>query len=574
VRGRRLVTAVATAVLACSSLLGVISASASVVGAKCGKPGTYEVKAKRILLCQGNGTWRDHSAVKVNAACPKRGLITSGKGPRLRCTATVKGLRWVRLESTGSTGSSQPATGPFKPSVTSAAFNGKVTLPPSVVVDTIDIRSATAVAYVRVDVIAPDGSVSFVATAELALGTKLDGRWRAVLEVPKTVRAGDYIRRYVAFSATGEEALLMEFPFYVADPRSLQPTTCGRTGEGACPEETITASPDISSCKVRDASSPDDFVSIGFPRPPSTVTGRAIARVLVIPHEYADVPFEADVLEYIKEGFANAREVLLEHSYGKLDVQITVPERSKWVSIPEPWDRVKDSFDNDLIKITQNVISRAAEQTTLTGYNAIFILTSKSSAFHYGGGDRARYTTPTGTVGNVYYTVGGDLEPLPHPLGHALLGFEDLYLFAEARAQRPDFHPAAFDFMGQGSSSDGLSGWHRWISGWLEDDEVACVAPGSSGVIRLEHLAESSGRRLLVVPMGPGRAVLAEYRSSPSMSQSGLWLYWLDSNFPHGGGPLEGERVLLNVGEAKTYKTIRFEVLAAADNALYFRISY
>jgi hypothetical protein len=89
-------TAVLTSVaLACSGLVLVLPAAAAVPGTKCTKPGAYVTTGNRVLVCQSNRTWKAHSVAKVNAACPKRGLVATVGGSRVRCATTLRGLRWT-----------------------------------------------------------------------------------------------------------------------------------------------------------------------------------------------------------------------------------------------------------------------------------------------------------------------------------------------------------------------------------------------------------------------------------------------------------------------------------------------
>jgi hypothetical protein len=107
--------------------------------------------------------------------------------------------------------------------------------------------------------------------------------------------------------------------------------------------------------------------------------------------------------------------------------------------------------------------------------------------------------------------------------------------------------PNAFqglDIMGsQDGESKELSGWLRFVSGWLDDEKIYCQQPSAlkDTEITLMPLNESSkGIKMVVVPVSETKAVIIESRRESKFScampskRNGVLTYIYDATLSHG----------------------------------------
>ena len=107
--------------------------------------------------------------------------------------------------------------------------------------------------------------------------------------------------------------------------------------------------------------------------------------------------------------------------------------------------------------------------------------------------------------------------------------------------------------------------WHRWLLGWLDDSQIACVTsfPGS---IPLTPLTTTGGVKAAVVELSPTRAIVVESRQrggyDAELWEEGVLVYTVDTTIDSGEGPIvvQGDysgdwadsSVLLQPGETLT----------------------
>ena len=128
-------------------------------------------------------------------------------------------------------------------------------------------------------------------------------------------------------------------------------------------------------------------------------------------------------------------------------------------------------------------------------------------------------------------------DVIAHELGHAWLGFEDLYLFKGGAPL------GQWDMMS--SSGAEFSGWSRFLAGWIEPNWVRCATPRTPTRHYLSALnADKSDDkpRMLVLPLNSQSAIIAELRP-PTVWQTNLKsptliVYRVDTGIAHGNGPI------------------------------------
>jgi len=138
-------------------------------------------------------------------------------------------------------------------------------------------------------------------------------------------------------------------------------------------------------------------------------------------------------------------------------------------------------------------------------------------------------------------TTGGTAlfppQTVAHELGHNL-GLPDLYHGDGAR----DRSAGVYGIMANGRSTVGeFLAWERWVVGWIDDSQVACV-PSGTATVTLSPVARSGGTKMVVVPLSSTQAVVAESRRNEGRDSGltpGVLVYLVDSAVASLQGPIK-----------------------------------
>jgi len=339
----------------------------------------------------------------------------------------------------------------------------------------------------------------------------------------------------------------------------LKPT-CG-PGVADCPTVSA-ANPNVAECKIADATPGD--VAQGFPRPPRAKPGKAVLDVLVVPVRYAgSKATEAPVRADFEREFTKAREFFKRNSYGRVTPNFTLEPESQWVVVGDTSQQFISARGSDLKRVTQDVVSQIPRQN-LGAFDSIFIVEAGGTTYWGGMDQTATYSHASGAVHSVYFQTGPASNTyFQHNLGHTAYYLEDLYLHPYFRTPGADINPLKYDVM---SSGDDFSVWNRWLAGFVADSEVRCVPTSTAeSTHRLVHANNANGEKLAMVPLGSGRALLAEYINY------GVHVYALDSNIGHGAGPIK-TLGLLQAGQSITHAGMQVTVSAADSSSVYVRV--
>lgn len=289
---------------------------------------------------------------------------------------------------------------------------------------------------------------------------------------------------------------------------------------------TFEVSESVKKCKIsRQGIQPT--VSIDFPISSKRIRPIGSPKVLLAVTDFSDSPFEGDPRDLINKVFdpVETRKFFLANSYGLLDFQFTIypktirseimysdarPVRSRY-SYQVPYDAIS--------KLPASVWSEKYDSVVILGYG-------KPEVF---GAWASGQESPLAGVPYDFYNPGfawlgiyeeKDQARLPswkifaHELGH-LLGLIDL-----GATQVPDNYwkggtPGPFDLMGQSPGrANELFGWHRWLLGWIRDDQVICIdLVKSESEVELTSLSRpSKGVKIAVVPVSTNEVLVIESR--------------------------------------------------------------
>jgi M6 family metalloprotease-like protein len=301
----------------------------------------------------------------------------------------------------------------------------------------------------------------------------------------------------------------------------------------------------LQECRIRDATSmPSSINSSGFPRSSSLRSGFGQLEVLVIPVNFTDLAFSASDAKAMETAYTKVNTFFSAMSYGRAAVKMTLAPSSSWVDIGGTVDQnglINKPPQWDGSNFYRKVIEIYLRNNTISGYDVVEVATAYSTRFWGGQAMQAGdgiYGTGKSFAGIQHFgsaTQRWDIAA--HELGHAWLGFEDLYLF------KGGFPLGIWDTMS--NSGTEFSGWSRFLAGWIEPNWVRCANPRTPTRHYLSPLnADKSDDkpRMLVLPLTSQSAIIAELRT-PTVWQTAvksptLVVYRVDTGIDHGNGPI------------------------------------
>jgi M6 family metalloprotease-like protein len=304
-------------------------------------------------------------------------------------------------------------------------------------------------------------------------------------------------------------------------------------------------------CQIKDAtfntSDGSGTRSSGFPRPAQFPSATGQLRVLVVPVNFNDLFFSSVDARSIEATYAKANSYFVAQSGGRASVSVTVAPSAAWVDLGTTIEG--SGFTNppqpqwDGSTFYRKVVDQYLQKNSASGYDVLAVMSAPSNRFYSAQAHPAGATTyATGKNFTGMLIVGGSVpywNVLAHEIGHAWLGYEDLYLF---RSQN-ESPLGKWDLMSQTGTE--LSGWSRFLASWIEASAVRCASPTATSRHYLTALNSESANtrpRLLVVPLSASSAIVADYRApntwSPDLKTATLVVYRVDTTVDHGNGPI------------------------------------
>lgn len=237
---------------------------------------------------------------------------------------------------------------------------------------------------------------------------------------------------------------------------------------------------------------------------------------------------------------------------------------------------------------TWDVIESAAKRVSSTyDFDAYDVV-----AFDIGDDPKARFwgtafpmqnepiATPNGELR--YATLSGGWQPaswrlIAHEVAHIWLGFEDLY----TTEPNPDYD-GTFRFWDLMNSYRGdapeFIAWHRFLTGWIPDDQVRCVA-GSSPKSTVHFLSpiqrNDTFPKAIMRPLAAGKVLVVESRRVLGFDTAppGTLVYVFDTSINGGKGPITALGELTLDPNRKRVEDRFFIPLAASITAEGVRIT-
>ena len=327
-------------------------------------------------------------------------------------------------------------------------------------------------------------------------------------------------------------------------------------------ENPSVASDPIGLCKLEEVSwarrnYPEDkmFTWSGFPDLKPATTRSGVVKWALIPIDFSDLPGEPDFrtrvdgeMKLLSDWVESVSEGRLKVEWVVLDRWVRLPGRTANYEIPRSLN-LRDAPNGP--KLFRDAMDSADPVFDFTGIQTVNFILPKGQTFIGEGSqgfpwDEAvlEYTSNEGKIAS--FSIPGrffDLEGRDywaywaHEFGHAI-GLPHVGGWSGF----PPFNP--WDMMGgQDGPSRELSGWLRFLAGWLSNDQIYCKEArrlSSVDMTLVPLSARQPGVKFAVVPISKTKAVLVESRRDTKFScvtnpqQNGVLVYTYDATLGHG----------------------------------------
>jgi M6 family metalloprotease-like protein len=337
---------------------------------------------------------------------------------------------------------------------------------------------------------------------------------------------------------------------------------------------------DVAICRTPDLTTRSSG-SNGFPRPQGSLYGKVNPKILFIPLSFSDTPeFSETDLARMESVLNEVKEFYKETSYGFVNLNFEILEKSKWLSIEksaESYGLTNPRPQQNNTEALTEILTKVDSSVNFDLYDGVIIETARYSGRGVGQAFLGqKFPTQNGTAKGVSLetaNAAGSFQTLAHELGHTLFGLEDLYVFLND--QRPSVpggaNPAgSWDMMS--NSSKEFFGWSKFLSGWLESNQVRCITNQSPTSHYLESL-ESLGQapKLVLINLQVGVSIGVEVRQRSYMPR-GVLVYKVDSRINHGDGPITAQTELISEGKSLDIDGWRISALLEGANGMLVRV--
>ena len=342
----------------------------------------------------------------------------------------------------------------------------------------------------------------------------------------------------------------------------------------------ITSLSNLEICKTSDQT-PDYFpgngnqvmMRNGFPRPKGSSSGAKSAKVLFIPLSFSNRPFlktsqnsssPLSDLDLARRAMTAVEQGFKELSAGRFEVKVDILPESEWWVFNSA-DPIKGGWGVDNFSEIVKVVEEKKPNFEFKDYDAFLFLLSNS----YG------LTSAQASFGQSVKSAKSGIANLAlmaglltahntiiHEFGHALFAFEDLYLFnGSPNESGESTTPLLWDLMAGDRLT--LLNWNRLLMGWLKESEVRCITNQQSSVHYVTPFGDNPQPKLVLINLTEGVTIAAEAREFGNEQR--LLVYTIDTNIPHGQGPIKTFNVLLTKG--KTQSVYGWDISVLDNNA-------
>jgi len=314
------------------------------------------------------------------------------------------------------------------------------------------------------------------------------------------------------------------------------------------------ASANIDLCKIKEVSSVRTVLASGFPviAPPTQRTGTV--KWALIPIDFADTPGDANFRSRMDGQMKLLSEYWLMATEGKLKIEWVV--HPNWVRMPGASSQYNITYSDDpdrspeINRFYIDLMRETDKQFDFTNIQVVNFIAPLGQTFVREGFQGFPWNknvqnvrtnegvVPAFSFPGRFFNVPGRTywSYWAHEFGHTVgLG--------HVGSSREENAFSGFDLMGiQDGPSREISGWSRFIMGWLDDERVHCsdIATLKSVDLNLVPLSESkAGLKMAVVKLAADRALIVESRRVTKFTcnmptpMNGVMAYIYDARLGH-----------------------------------------
>lgn len=342
---------------------------------------------------------------------------------------------------------------------------------------------------------------------------------------------------------------------------SSSPSAAGSSAQTLLAAGTSMPSDSIEGCKIQEASpnranyGNKNYTQAGFPVSPSTANS-GVVKWALIPIDFPDMPGEQNFRSRVDGQMSLLTEWFSSVSGGRFKVEWVVLDR--WATLPGQSSEyaiatsvnLRDAANGP--KLFRDAMNAADPLFDFTGIQTVnFILPSGQTIIGEGSQgfpwDEAvkEYVSQEGPIAS--FSIAGKFFDDPkrsywpywaHEFGHSI-GLPHIGL---SHGITPPFNP--WDLMGgQDGPSGELSGWLRFLAGWLSPEQVFCMSASKVDNLEMTLVPLSgteAGPKFAVLPISATKALMIESRRETKFSckaptpRNGVLVYVYDATLGHG----------------------------------------
>jgi M6 family metalloprotease-like protein len=343
-------------------------------------------------------------------------------------------------------------------------------------------------------------------------------------------------------------------------PQVVESPSASSSPEPSMVAGTSVPSDSIEGCRIQEASQnranygDKNYTQAGFPVSPSTANS-GVVKWALIPIDFPDLPGEQnfrsrvdDQMSLLSEWFSSVSGDRFKVEWVVADDWVTLPGQSAEYAIDLSVN-LNDAANGP--KLFKDAMNAADADFDFTGIQTVnFILPSGQTIIGEGSQgfpwDEAvkEYVSQEGPISS--YSIPGQFFDDPkrtywsywaHEFGHSI-GLPHIGL---SRGVTPPFNP--WDLLGgQDGPSRELSGWLRFLAGWLSDDQIFCMDASKVDNLEMTLVPLSNtekGPKFAVLPITATKALMIESRRETKFSceaptpRDGVLVYVYDATLGH-----------------------------------------
>ena len=314
-------------------------------------------------------------------------------------------------------------------------------------------------------------------------------------------------------------------------------------------------SDNIELCKIKEVSKSRGMTGAGFPEWNSMTPRSGTVKWALIPIDFPDLPGETNFrqrvdgqMKLLSEWYASVSGGKFKVEWELLDKWVTLPSATSEYAIPLSVNLNDAANGAKLFKDAMNAADPIFDFTNIQTVNFILpkgqtFLTETSQGFPWDSAVK-EFESKEGSVSS--YSIAGNFFDQPgrtywsywaHEFGHAI-GLPHIGSSRIAHLFQGE------DIMGgQDGPARELSGWLRFIAGWLSEPQIYCqeVSNLKSTELTLVPLSSTEpGVKVAIVALSKSRALVIESRRVTKFScdtptpRNGVLAYIYDATLGHG----------------------------------------